>query len=126
MDAPLTPFLQNSGAAGRETLYLESHGMRYLYSQRALVSEDGYEYIFNPGHEDEVYDLTTDPGELRNLVTDNAHGVPVSTLRHQLIEVATTTRDPLRDYVAKLFGQWGARSGQPDASAAFAGSEVQE
>ena len=120
----LLPFLQNPDAPGREALLLESHGMRHLYSQRALVTEDGYKYIFNPGHEDEVYDLNMDPGELRNLLRDDARRARVAELQRRLIDVAIETRDPLKDYVAKLFGRWRGLSGQPDASAAFVGSEV--
>jgi hypothetical protein len=41
--------------SGREGIYLEFHGIRCLHTQRALVSRDGFKYIFNPVDEDEFY-----------------------------------------------------------------------
>lgn len=120
----LVPLLNDeSKADAREDILLESHGMRHLYSQRAIVTADGWKYIFNPSHEDEAYDLTCDPGELVNLFGDADHAARIADLRARLLDSCRAARDPLAEYVAKLFGDWSNLSGQPDASAAFEGSE---
>lgn len=106
----------NGGDLRREALYLEFHGLRYLYSQRALVTRDGYKYIFTPGDRDEVYDLQADPGELDNLAEDGGRIGKTGELRELLIACAHETGDPLRDYVSKCFGRWDAVSSQVDAS----------
>ncbi|GAB4532137.1 MAG: sulfatase-like hydrolase/transferase [Anaerolineae bacterium] len=114
----LLPFLEGApGSRGREAIYLEFHGLRYLYSQRALITREGYKYIFTPGDQDEVYDLNRDPGELHNLAEVEAHRTIVETLRQQLIWTAAQVEDPIRDYISKIFGHWENLSGQPDASA---------
>jgi choline-sulfatase len=103
----------------RKEFLLESHGMRHLYSQRALVTEDGLKYIFNPSHDDEMYDLRSDPGELVNLLQDERGSGRAAELRVRLLEALFEAGDPVREYAAKLFGDWSNRSGQPDASAPF-------
>lgn len=111
----LLPLVEN-GAPGRAAIYLEFHGIRYLYSQRALVTRDSLKYIFTPGDQDEVYDLNSDPGELHNLIDDPAWQDRVERLRWQLVRAATQANDPIRDYTSKLFSRWEDLSGQPDAS----------
>ncbi|MFB0545507.1 MAG: sulfatase-like hydrolase/transferase, partial [Anaerolineae bacterium] len=95
----LLPYLEGTPAPGgdRQAIYLEFHGLRYLYSQRALVTRDGYKYIFTPGDQDEVYDLNQDPGELRNLVEVEAYQEKVESLRWQLMQTAAQVGDPIRD-----------------------------
>ena len=100
----------------REDLLLEFHGIRYLYSQRGLVTRDGWKYIFTPGDNDEVYDLTTDPAELHNRIDDPACAEKVAELRERLKRAVVAARDPLMDCVYKYFGFWESPSGQPDCS----------
>lgn len=109
------PLIEND-SPGRAAIYLEFHGIRYLYSQRALVTRDGLKYVFTPGDRDEVYDLTGDPGELHNLIDDPAWQDRVERLRWQLVQAAFQANDPIRDYASKLFGRWDSLSGQFDAS----------
>ncbi len=119
----LLPYLINGetcAAIGRDALYLEFHGIRYLHTQRGLVSRDGYKYIFNPHDEDELYDLNSDPGELHNLLPDADQHPRTNKLREQLIALARQYDDPVQDCIAKWFGQWRNYSGQPDVSSAYA------
>jgi len=58
---------EKNSQSGRDALLLEFHGIRYLHTQRGLVTRDGLKYIFNPDDEDELYDLNTDPVEMQNL-----------------------------------------------------------
>lgn len=120
----LLPLLDGGVVEGRDGLLLEAHGMRYLQSQRMLVSDDGWKYIFTPADEDELYDLNSDPGELENLVGDAAFRGQAERLRAMLVEACRRHGDPLTEYVARMFGDWSNRSGQPDASAPFGGSRA--
>ncbi len=117
----LAPYLSDAGAPGRDGVYLEFHGLQYLYSQRAWVTRDGYKYIFTPGDWDEVYDLNADPGELRNLIAEGRNDELAERLRAELHAAAIRARDPLRDYVAKVHGDWDNVSDQVDASRPFSG-----
>ncbi len=118
----LLPYLDGmTSPVGREAIYLEFHGLRSLYSQRALITRDGYKYIFTPGDQDEVYDLNQDPGELRNLIKGGNCREPVQRMREQLMQTSAQVEDPVRDYISKLFGRWENLSGQPEASSPILG-----
>jgi arylsulfatase A-like enzyme len=118
----LLPFTNGNASAetGRDALYLEFHGIRFLHTQRGLVTRDGYKYLFNPGDIDELYDLNNDPGELRNLLTDGTQHHRADELREQLISLARQYHDPVQDCISKWFGQWKNLSGQPDVSSTYA------
>ena len=103
-------------AQAREELLLEFHGIRYLYSQRAIVTRDGWKYIFTPADRDEVYDLNADPAEMNNLIDEAACAAKVAELRERLKRAVVAARDPLMDCVYKYFGFWESPSGQPDCS----------
>lgn len=126
----LLPILRGQpDAETRRHLLLEGHGMRQLASQRALVTSGGLKYIFNPSDYDEVYQLSTDPGELTNLLVATGTGqdprardVDVEALRRLLLQAMFEVGDPLMEYAAKLFGDWSNRAGQPDASAPLGGT----
>jgi len=118
----LLPYLDGmTSPVGREAIYLEFHGLRSLYSQRALITRDVYKYIFTPGDQDEVYDLNQDPGELTNLIEGRNHRELVQRLREQLVQTSAQVDDPIRDYISKLFGRWENLSGQPEASSPILG-----
>lgn len=117
----LLPYLNvNAGSeTRRDALYLEFHGIRYLHTQRGLVTCDGYKYLFNPNDEDELYDLKNDPGELQNLIANGNQHPKAAELQEQLIALARYYNDPVQDCIAKWFGQWRNYSGQPDVSSAY-------
>lgn len=116
----LVPYLDadTSSENGRDALLLEFHGIRYLHTQRGLVTRDGYKYIFNPDDDDELYDLNTDPVEMQNLLIEGDHP-KADELRQQLIVLARAYGDPVQDCIAKWFGQWRNFSGQPDVSSQY-------
>jgi arylsulfatase A-like enzyme len=105
----------------RDALFLEFHGIRYLLSQRALVTRDGYKYIFNAGDFDECYDLNKDPGELRNIIHSSKYRTAVTSLRNRLQQAAAQFHDPIQDDIAKMFGDWKNLSGQHEAAAMIKG-----
>jgi len=118
----LLPWLEDRASAEpREAIYLEFHGLRALYTQRALVTREGYKYIFNAGDFDEFYDLNADPGELHNLIDSAAYAERVAEVRRQIKAAAARAADPVADYLAKLFGDWEHLSGQFEAAAPIRG-----
>ena len=108
----LVPYLKNKlDTILRDCVYLEFHGLRSLYSQRAMITRDGWKYIFTPGDEDEVYNLNSDPAELNNLIFDDSESKTVEKLRRKLLKAAVGFSDPIQDYISKLFGNWEKLSG---------------
>jgi len=107
----------------RDAIFVEFHGIRYLLSQRALVTRDGYKYIFNAGDFDECYDLNKDPGELNNVIDSSEYREVVTRLRDRLKVAAAQSRDPIQDDIAKMFGDWKNLSGQHEAAAMIKGQK---
>ncbi len=112
----LVPALKAPGQAGRGALLVEYHGLRFLYSQRALITGAGLKFIFTPGDYDELYDLNTDPGECTNLAATAEHSGTLSDLRLAMMTETARIGDPLRDCVAKFSGVWNTGSGQFDVT----------
>ncbi|MEP3278236.1 MAG: sulfatase-like hydrolase/transferase [Stappiaceae bacterium] len=115
----LAPEIADQSADRREHLLAEYHGLRFLYSQRILVSNDNWKYTFSPGDFDELYNLDEDPGELTNLLDDPTAGERLIQMRDALMAETARYEDPLRDCVAKFNGRWRTGSGQFDATSAY-------
>ncbi len=112
----LSNLIKGTQNKGRDSLLAEYHGLRFLYSQRILVSGDNWKYVFSPGDYDELYDLNSDPGELRNLISDPASQPKLDAMRQCLLAETAAFDDPLRDCVSKFNGSWRTESGQFDAT----------
>ena len=117
----LSPEIRDADAPGRSFALAEYHGLRFLYSQRILVSDDGWKYIFSPGDLDELYDLNADPNEMENRAHDPDAQDRLALMRKAMMAETARVGDPLRDCVAKFNGQWRTGSGQFDATAAYLG-----
>ena len=119
----LSTQIVNEDEPGRAYLLSEFHGLRFLYSQRMLVSDDGWKFIFTPGDYDELYNLNDDPSEMSNLVpaiSVNAEAaVQLSRMRQALVSEMTRFNDPLRDCAAKFQGNWTLNTKQFDVTTAF-------
>ena len=102
----LKALLSGGQYSGRDQIYLEFHGLRFLYSQRGLITADGMKYILSAGDFDEVYDLNADPWELHNVIEDPAYAGRVADLKKRMMDQAAAVRDPLANYICKIFGQW--------------------
>ncbi len=112
----LLPALSDAAGPGRPWLLIEYHGLRFLYSQRALVAADGWKYVFTPGDDDELYDLNADPHEMQNLAQTPTAANALQRMKAALMEATARYADPLRDCVAKFNGNWNTGSGQFDAT----------
>jgi arylsulfatase A-like enzyme len=72
--------------------YAEYHGCRYRLSQRVLW--DGHwKYVLNGFDDDEMYDLSSDPNELRNLARDPQHSERARELLKLLWKKIESTGD---------------------------------
>jgi hypothetical protein len=70
--------------------------------------------------EDEFYDLNRDPAERHNCLHDPAYTNQVERARRLMVQAAGEARDPVQNYIAKLFGDYTNLAAQPDVSAAYA------
>ena len=93
----LLPLLAGGQTNGRQAAFSMYHGNQFgLYSQR-MVRDRRWKYVWNATAEDELYDLSSDPGELRNLATEPACAEDLRRLRGWLVDWMEETDDPLRN-----------------------------
>ena len=82
----------NGQAGWEQEAFAECHGVRFNYTQRILW-RDRCKYVFNGFDEDELYDLESDPHELRNLARDPSSGPLAEEMATRMWEIATGTGD---------------------------------
>lgn len=105
-----------AGKPGREDFLMEFHGIHFLYTQRAVITKDGYKFIWSPADKDELYDLNKDPDEIVNLCERIDYQKIKMEMIERLKKNAVEYRDPVMDYIYKIFGSWESPSGQVDAT----------
>jgi choline-sulfatase len=88
----LMPLLQPTQTEWQAEALAECHGQRFYYTQRVLW-RDNYKYIFNGFDEDELYDLQTDPHELRNLALEPASQPLLEAMAGRMWEIIRQTDD---------------------------------
>lgn len=91
----LLPLFEGARDNGRQDVFSMYHGNQFgLFSQR-MVRDRRWKYVWNATAEDELYDLASDPGEIRNLAADPAHGEELSRLRKRLVAWMEQIKDTL-------------------------------
>jgi arylsulfatase A-like enzyme len=91
----LLPLFAGAQENGRGDIFATYHGNQFgLYSQR-MVRDRRWKYVWNASAEDELYDLESDPAELRNRATDPACAAELARLRKRLVACMETTHDRL-------------------------------
>jgi len=65
----LIPCIKGEANSLVRSIYAEFFGQRLSFSQR-IVWKDKYKYVFNSFDFDELYDLSKDPAEMKNLTND--------------------------------------------------------
>lgn len=89
---PETAAQPPSSPMARGEAYAEFHGQRMRYTQR-IVWQNEFKYVFNGFADDELYDLATDPHELRNLAQEPAAAPRLRALAQRMWEIARATGD---------------------------------
>ncbi len=85
--------------------FSEFHGYEStLYSMR-MVRNRRWKYVYNPATEDELYDVVSDPGELRNLAGKLAYKHVLRRMRADLLGWLRRTNDGIADE-----GTWQSNS----------------
>lgn len=98
----MRPLLEAESAPWRDCIVTESVGIDYLlFTQRAL-RWGCYKYVFNSGDLDELYDLSLDPHELKNLINDAASGDLLRQMRLKLDAWMGEMNDGLRERYRRL------------------------
>ncbi len=93
----LLPVLREQEPPGqqRADIFASYYGNQFgLYSQR-MVRDQRWKYVWNATAEDELYDLTGDPGEITNLAAQSAYASELARLRLRLVYWMEQTQDPI-------------------------------
>ena len=98
----LRPLLEGTDADWRDCIVTEGFGLDFLqHSQRALRWKN-YKYVFNCAGPDELYDLSSDPHEMRNLVFDARSAGLLLEAREKLESWMIAQNDGLRERFRRL------------------------
>lgn len=105
VDRPLTgrslvPFLRGEEpAAWRDEIHTQTNGNELYGIQRSVTTRE-WKYVYNGFDYDELYDLTTDPEETRNLARDPAHQEVVRQMCRRMWRFAHEHGDvPINGYI---------------------------
>ena len=94
----LRPLLSENGDVNwPDDIFAEFHGYEStLFSQR-MVRTKSWKYIYNPGAEDELYDVDSDPGELRNLAETYGYKHVLRRMKARLVKWLERTGDTIAE-----------------------------
>ncbi|MGC0252729.1 sulfatase-like hydrolase/transferase [Pseudactinotalea sp. Z1748] len=98
-----TSLLDPSALRERREIVAEFHGHHFGYSQR-MLRDRRFKLIINPEGTDELYDLQSDPHELRNVVAVPAYGEVVTDLRRRLYRILRDRGDRFAQWMAMMSG----------------------
>ncbi len=102
------PLLRDEPVEWDNILYTQFNGVELYYSQR-IVATDTHKYVYNGFDFDELYDLTNDPHELKNVADDPAY----TDIKHELVRKMWRFADQQKDelifnpYGTVAFAPWG-------------------
>lgn len=100
----LTQFLTEPDVddPSRDAIFAEYHGEEWgLYSQR-MVRTATKKYVYSPHGTDELYDLTNDPHELRNVIDRPEAQGTLFALQSRLVLWMLETDDPLYGWARRV------------------------
>ena len=90
----LRPILERRARNVRESLVVEYYGKQSWRVPIRMLRTERWKYVRYVTYGEELYDLTTDPGELRNRVRDPAARSELKRLSRELDGWIRRTRDP--------------------------------
>jgi arylsulfatase A-like enzyme len=97
--------LLHGGLSARDCVTAQFYGfdVRGLCYQE-MIRAGNHKYVYNPSDTDELYDLASDPAELRNLIDESSAGDTVRELRQRLLAEMRATAAPFAQCAAELMG----------------------
>lgn len=78
-----------------DDVYAEFHGYESALFTQRMVRTRSWKYIYNPCAEDELYDVESDPGELRNLAAELGYRHVSRRMKERLVVWLDRTRDDI-------------------------------
>lgn len=110
--ASLLPFLRNeTPAAWRDALFTQTNGNELYGIQRSVTTRE-WKYVYNGFDEDELYNLTSDPGETVNLASDPGHAGVLRELCGRMWRFAREHDDVcINPYIMVALAPWGPAEG---------------
>ena len=109
----LLPFLNGEDPTDwRDAICTQCNGVELYFTQRSIQTSD-YKYVFNGFDLDELYDLRTDPHEMKNLASDPAHAGIKRELIRKMWRFAASQNDAAVDtgYITTGLAPWGPAEG---------------
>ncbi len=106
--ASLLPFLRNETPADwRDEIHSQCNGVELYYTQRSVTTRE-FKYVFNGFDRDELYDLRSDPDEMRNLAGDPAYAGVVREMCRRMWRFAAAEDDTaINPYITVGLAPWG-------------------
>ena len=108
---------KSTGEKAERSLYAEFFGQRVAYTQR-IVWKGEWKYVYNPFDHDELYNLETDPLEMKNLAADAAHKDILETMAREMWNWAKATEDEVfleSEYFMFRFAPVGPERGKKES-----------
>ncbi|KPJ52748.1 MAG: hypothetical protein AMS16_05970 [Planctomycetes bacterium DG_58] len=104
----LLPFLNGEDPTDwRDAICTQCNGVELYFTQRSIQTSD-YKYVFNGFDLDELYDLRTDPHEMKNLAGDPAHADIKRELIRKMWRFAASQDDSaINAYITTGLAPWG-------------------
>ncbi len=101
----LRPLIEGEpGTAWRDSIVTECSGLDFLLTTQRALRYRNYNYVFNAGDTDELYDLAADPHELRNLADESSFAALLLELRRKLDDWLTQHGDGLAERFRRMRG----------------------
>ena len=104
----LMPFLRGEEPARwRDEMHTQCNGVELYYTQRSVMTAD-FKYVFNGFDRDELYDLRSDPHEMKNLAKDPAFDEVKQTMCRRMWRFACQEDDTvINRYITVALAPYG-------------------
>ncbi len=103
----LVPFLKGERPEWRDMIFTQTNGNELYAIQRACFDK-AFKMVYNGFDYDELYDLTKDPHELKNVVNDTQYKDVVRRMMKRIWQFAYETDDTcINPYIMVRFAQYG-------------------
>ena len=80
-----------------DDIFGEFHGYESTLCSIRMVRTDSWKYVYNPASEDELYDLRSDPGELRNVAGRPGFKHVLTRMKARLVAWLERTHDSIAE-----------------------------